>query len=108
MPFLPGQSGNPGGRSRNDKLLTDAIRIAVLKVDPATGKRKLQLIAERLVAKAIEGDNWCIGQVGDRLDGKPKERQEHAGHFQDAVHIIWDGMPIPSTSETGRAGNRHK
>ena len=51
------------------------------------------MIAEKLVAKAVEGDNWCIGQVGDRLDGKPKERQEHAGLMDHAIRIIWPGMP---------------
>ena len=42
-------SGNPGGRSHTDKLFTDAIRVAALTVDPATKKRKLRLIAEKLV-----------------------------------------------------------
>ena len=51
------------------------------------------MIAEKLVEKAIEGDNWCIGHVGDRLDGKPKERQEHAGLMDHAIRIIWEGMP---------------
>ena len=75
MPFVKGQSGNPLGRA-SEKLLTDAIRIAALRVDPATKKRKLQLIAEKLVDKAVEGDNWAIGQIGDRLDGKPREYVE--------------------------------
>ena len=51
------------------------------------------MIAERLVAKAIEGDNWCIGQIGDRLDGKPKERVEQGGMVDHAIRIIWPGMP---------------
>jgi hypothetical protein len=92
MPFVKGQSGNPLGRA-SEKLLTDAIRIAALRVDPATKKRKLQLIAEKLVEKAVGGDNWAIGQVGDRLDGKPKERQEHEGVVDHAIRIIWPGMP---------------
>jgi hypothetical protein len=73
--------------------LTDAIRIAALRVDPATKKRKLQLIAEKLVDKAIEGDNWCIGQVGDRLDGKPTEHKEYEGAVDHAIRIVWAGMP---------------
>ena len=92
MPFVKGQSGNPLGRA-SEALFTNAIRKAALTVDKATKRRKLELIAEKLVAKAIEGDNWCIGQVGDRLDGKPKERQEHAGLMDHAIRIIWPGMP---------------
>ena len=92
MPFVKGQSGNPLGRA-SEALFTNAIRKAALTVDKAAKRRKLELIAEKLVAKAIEGDNWCIGQVGDRLDGKPKERQEHAGLMDHAIRIIWPGMP---------------
>jgi hypothetical protein len=92
MPFVKGQSGNPLGRA-SEALFTNAIRKAALTVDKTTKRRKLELIAEKLVAKAVEGDNWCIGQVGDRLDGKPKERQEHAGLMDHAIRIIWEGMP---------------
>ena len=92
MPFVKGQSGNPLGRA-SEALFTNAIRKAALTVDKAAKRRKLELIAEKLVAKAIEGDNWCIGQIGDRLDGKPKERQEHAGLMDHAIRIIWPGMP---------------
>jgi len=92
MPFVKGQSGNPLGRA-SEALFTNAIRKAALTVDKAAKRRKLELIAEKLVAKAIEGDNWCIGQIGDRLDGKPKEKQEHVGLMDHAIRIIWEGMP---------------
>ena len=92
MAFVKGQSGNPLGRA-SEALFTNAIRKAALTVDKAAKRRKLDLIAEKLVAKAVEGDNWCIGQIGDRLDGKPKERQEHAGLMDHAIRIIWPGMP---------------
>ena len=92
MKFQPGQSGNPAGRT-SEKLFTDAIRKAAFLEDPVKKKRRLDLIAEKLVQKAMAGDNWCIGQVGDRLDGKPKERQEHEGVVDHAIRIIWPGMP---------------
>ena len=95
MAFVKGQSGNPLGRA-SEALFTNAIRKAALTVDKAAKRRKLDLIAEKLVAKAVEGDNWCIGQIGDRLDGKPKERQEHAGLMDHAIRIIWPGMPAIS------------
>ena len=100
MPFVKGQSGNPLGRA-SEALFTNAIRKAALTVDKAAKRRKLELIAEKLVEKAIEGDNWCIGQVGDRLDGKPKERQEHEGVVDHAIRIIWEGMPIPRIEHEG-------
>jgi hypothetical protein len=93
-PFVKGQSGNPLGRARaSDQLFTDAVRKAALVEDKLKKIRKLDMIAEKLVAKAIEGDNWCIGQVGDRLDGKPKEHTEHDGVVDHAIRIVWAGMP---------------
>ena len=100
MPFVKGQSGNPLGRA-SEALFTNAIRKAALTVDKAAKRRKLELIAEKLVAKAIEGDNWCIGQIGDRLDGKPTEHKEQGGHVDHAVRIVWAGMPaFPATPST--------
>ena len=92
MKFQPGQSGNPAGRT-SEKLFTDAIRKAAFLEDPVKKKRRLDLIAEKLVQKAMAGDNSCIGQIGDRLDGKPKERQEHEGVVDHAIRIISPGMP---------------
>ena len=92
MPFVKGQSGNPLGRA-SEALFTNAIRKAALTVDKAAKRRKLELIAEKLVAKAIEGDNWCIGQIGDRLDGKPTEHKEYEGAVDHAIRIVWAGMP---------------
>lgn len=72
MAWQKGQSGNPRGRL-TEKVFADAIRIAVNEQDAATGKRKLRLIAEKLVEEAINGESWAIQQVGDRLDGKPAQ-----------------------------------
>jgi hypothetical protein len=61
--------------------------------DPVKKKRRLDLIAEKLVQKAMAGDNWCIGQIGDRLDGKPTEHKEYEGAVDHAIRIVWAGMP---------------
>ena len=69
MPFRKGQSGNPGGRSR-EKPIADAIRAAVNEVDPKTQRRKAQLIAEKVTELALAGESWAVQMVADRLDGK--------------------------------------
>jgi hypothetical protein len=73
--FQPGQSGNPGGRSKSEKLYRDALRKAILDIaenDPQR-RRKIELIAEAHVAKAMEGDVPAINSLADRLDGKPAQ-----------------------------------
>ncbi len=77
--WKPGQSGNPKGRL-SEKLFADAVRMAASEKEPATGKRKLRLIAEKLVAQAIAGEGWAIQQVADRLDGKPAQESTVTVH----------------------------
>ncbi len=74
MSFQKGQSGNPGGRPK-EKAFADAVRLVVNREhqSDAEKRKKLVLIAERLVDCAIAGESWAIQQVGDRLDGKPAQ-----------------------------------
>lgn len=83
-------AGAPIGNrnASKSKLWEDAIRRAVLQDD---GKR-LRAIAERLLDKAAEGDVAAIKEVGDRLDGKPRQAIEHMGEgggpVVTTVHLV--------------------
>lgn len=68
MAFEPGVSGNPGGRSKKEKLFRDALSVAIKRTDG--DKTKLAQIAEALVDKAIAGDVPACNAIADRLDGK--------------------------------------
>jgi len=63
---------NPRG-SKPDKLMRDAIVLELKReaID-ADGKptRKLDLVAAKLVAIAMEGDMQAIKEINDRADGK--------------------------------------
>jgi len=39
----------------------------------------LNLIADQTVKAAINGDRWAIEEIGNRLDGKPKQQTELTG-----------------------------
>lgn len=80
MAWVKGQSGNPTGR-QGEKRFADAIRLAANEIDEVSQKRKLRLIAERVVQEAISGESWAVAQVADRLDGKPA--QESTVTFDD-------------------------
>lgn len=65
--------GRPKG-STNDRLWRDAIRKAAL--ERLKGKSKPQQIeraARALVAAAADGDIHAAREMGDRLDGKPRQ-----------------------------------
>lgn len=72
MAWKKGESGNPAGRTK-DKPFAEALRIALAEDDDVKKKRKLRVIADKLVDAAIAGEPWAIKEVIDRVDGKPAQ-----------------------------------
>jgi hypothetical protein len=74
MAFAKGSSGNPGGRPK-EKAFADALRVAVNRPDEKDPekRKKLMMLAEKLVKCALDGEGWAMQQVADRLDGKPAQ-----------------------------------
>ena len=70
---MAGVKGRSGTNKGKDKPLTDALRIAAFAQEAGSDKRKLRLIAEKIVDKAVEGEQWACQMVGDRLEGKPAQ-----------------------------------
>lgn len=80
-------AGKPRG-PKSDKLWSDAVRMAVLREDEdSEGKirKRLNIIADNLCKLAMAGDMTATKEIGDRLDGKPKQQTEVTGE---------DGGPI--------------
>jgi hypothetical protein len=71
--FKKGQSGNPGGRTK-EKLFTDALRVELNReTEDDVKRKKLNAIAEKLVECALVGESWAIQQVADRMEGRPQQ-----------------------------------
>jgi hypothetical protein len=75
MAWVKGQTGNAGGRPK-EKPFADALRMALAEEDPTTKKRRLRVIADKLVESACQGEPWAIREVMDRIDGKPTQAIE--------------------------------
>lgn len=43
----------------------------------------LRAIAKKLIAKALDGELAAMQEIGNRLDGKPKESVEHSGSIEN-------------------------
>jgi len=102
--------GSPTSGNKRDKLVRDALMIAVNRVqegDPQ-GRKKLAIAAAAVVEKAVEGDLAAFKEIADRIDGKaPQSVDVTTRHEQpitewtdaDLERVIADR----STSRTGVA-----
>lgn len=70
-----------------DKLWREALRRAVLK--RVENDQRLDRIAERVVAQAMDGDMVAVKEIGDRLDGKPAQALEHTGPDGGPLVVTW-------------------
>lgn len=82
-PFQPGQSGNPNGRPKS-RPFKEALKKALEAV--GDDKDQLRLVAQALVAKAMDGDVPAIKELADRLDGKVT--QPIGGDEDNPLNII--------------------
>lgn len=83
----PSKGGKP------DKLARDALIVALKReADDADGKptRKLQLVADKLVEEAMNGNVQAAREIFDRVDGKPA--QAIIGDVDQPVGFVfrWD------------------
>jgi hypothetical protein len=70
----PRKTATSKGR-KPDKLMRDALVLALFKEAEEEGilTKRLQLIAAKLVEKAVAGDLAAIKEVFDRVDGRPTQ-----------------------------------
>lgn len=73
---------------KSDKIWADAVRRAVMRrLENEEGKpQKIERLADKLVELALDGETVALKEIGDRLDGKPKQAVEASGP---------DGTDIP-------------
>jgi hypothetical protein len=77
------------GRSsrKSDKLWRDALMVAVRREDDQDPDKRqlLTTIAEACVNAARAGDLMAMKEIGDRIDGKPKQQTELTGADGEAL-----------------------
>lgn len=70
--FKPGNNANPNGRPKKEWTWASLVREALEKTN-LDGEPVKKGIAEALAAKALEGDVQAIKEIGNRIDGMPKQ-----------------------------------
>ena len=74
-----GQPGNNnGGKAQKWR---EALHYAIAQDD----SRKLKAAAMKLLDMAVEGEEWAIKELGDRLDGKPGQAVQVSGDNENPL-----------------------
>ena len=66
----------------------EAIERALEIHKPREQRVKLEALAVSLVAKAMEGDMAALKEIGDRLDGKPRQQVDIGGQTDNPLVVI--------------------
>ncbi len=92
---------NPGGGKGQDKIWSDAIRLAVMREsDTDKGKKRIAVIADKCARMAETGDMAAIREIGDRLDGKSPQYSEIAGAGGASLTLVVEtGVPVRAVQE---------
>lgn len=84
--FKKGNSFGAGRPKGSKNLATHLKALLDLEIEtesPIFGNIQItpiqEVVAARLIRKALDGDNKAIREIFDRLEGRPKQRQEITG-----------------------------
>lgn len=70
--FAKGNSGGPG-RPKKELTISDMLRGTLDEEVKGTGKTRYQIIMDKVIQKAYEGDRWAVEFIANRVEGKPIE-----------------------------------
>lgn len=97
-----GLRGAPRGNTNATKGThwRDAINAALDNKSRALGMSALQACADKLIAMALDGDLGALKELGDRMDGKPKQQVDlgnasEQGLFVRVLYGQQSVVPVP-------------
>lgn len=79
MTFKKGQSGNPNGRPRKNKAMSEELRRLLQRQAPGTKRSNLEVLVAKLLDMAEAGQLDAIKYICDRLEGRPAQAVELSG-----------------------------
>lgn len=78
-PFKQGQSGNPKGRPKGSFSFVSILKQQLNTYDTKERKLRGEILADRIIQKAMDGDTRLMIELVHLIDGKPdKQRQSDA------------------------------
>lgn len=85
--WKPGQSGNPNGRPPKEWTWSGLIK-DMMDASEEDGEPVKIKIARALRNKAYAGDVQAIKEIGDRIDGKPKQQTDITSNGKELTPLL--------------------
>ena len=90
---MPFEAGNQEAKKASKvRSFAAALKLAINETEG--DQKKLRLVADALIAKAIEGDVSAIKEIADRMDGKAVASKEisgpDGGEIPVSIRVSWD------------------
>jgi hypothetical protein len=88
--FVKGVSGNPNGRPKKGTALTDILKMLLDKpaTDSPDAPKVKELVMQKLVSLALDGDMVAIKYLSDRIDGTPVQTVDQNIEGELGIHSI--------------------
>lgn len=88
--WVKGQSGNPNGRPKKGKSMTELLEAYGKTKDGELTKR--QKLIQKLYELAFDGNIYAIKYIMDRIDGKPHESIRIEGGDSPLEFVDWSKL----------------
>lgn len=106
IPFKKtGADANPNGRPKREWTWAGLIEDAMEKLGPDKKAVKEAVVAS-LLTKALEGDVVAIKEVGNRIDGLPKQFIDHTTNGKDLPTPLLQGIVDVPTNDSSTEDNQ--
>lgn len=102
--FKSGEVHNPNGRPKKEWTMTGALKVILEKVDPATRRTGYEALMDKAHEMALKGDTDMLKYLTNRIDGMPKQQQEHSGSVQ-VLPILGGGSVSEDNSSHENTGS---
>lgn len=89
MRWQQGQSGNPAGRPRRGRSLTELLRNYGRGRLVPGGPSRMQELVRVIWERALEGDRYCIKYILEHLEGRPVAAVPALPSVTVVVHHAW-------------------
>lgn len=87
--WVKGSSGNPKGRPLKPFAITNEVKKIMQMKEPVTKKPYLELFAQSVLTRAIEGDPTCTKLVFQYVDGLPVQNIDVNETGEKKIEVVF-------------------